>query len=430
MKFRRAAFLILLVFFVHSILQAQETDMLDRDIDSLFDEALPEPSPAQAGSEARDSGESVNTGEGSEGGAVDMIRRRGFSLEASYFFYGGFLPGWSEAPWYPDGEFSHVVGAGINAALALDFQISPSLRVRNEFDFIFPDFDFNVKELFLDYNLRDLVFFRFGKYNHTWGISPNYPFADLLSRVPPGVNGGDPYFLRANVPVGVGGLEVLAMTRPGFITDINHPRIEEIGFGGKYDLAFSWAEIDFGVFYLRDMPVRNFISVKTTILDTEVYAEGMLSVPHDGTGGPEFSAGLGLMRGFFDDKLGINAEFFYNGEKDAAWYNPETDLEEAEIKPLVEGFNAAFNVIYRPGGLLGLRLFVQCLCAFDENSAQLVPGFSIDPFPHVNVSLAVPMALGSRDGAYYRNNADRENRPFSVVFLVSISVKYTYARYE
>jgi hypothetical protein len=424
MKFSLAALFLILFIFHYSFLQAQGTDMLDQDFDSLFDEPLPDPEPA-----VTESGAS-----GGEAGASIKIRSRGFLMDASYYFYGGFSPGWSEAPWYPDGQLNYAIGAEMSAALSLDFQISESLRIKNAFSFAFPGFAFTVSELFLDYNLLDLVFFRLGKYNHYWGISPNYAYADLLSRVPAGTSGGDSYYIRGNIPVGVGGLEFLAMTRSG-IGDLNNIELKSLGFGGKYDLGFNWGEINIGVFYMQQMATRGFASLKTTIFETEVYAQGLLAVPQstddlEVSEDIEFSASLALIRGFFDDKLGIGVEFFYSGEKDAAWYNPATNLTVAEVKPFIEGLNTALNISYEPGGLLGLQLFVQCLYASSENTAQLVPGFSIDPFAHVKVSMAVPMALGSREGTYYRNNADRENRPFSVILLVTINGSYSYAKYE
>jgi hypothetical protein len=136
------------------------------------------------------------------------------------------------------------------------------------------------------------------------------------------------------------------------------------------------------------------------------------------------SGSAGFARDFFSEKLTIGGEYFYNGEKDAVYFNPETDLEEAEIAPFVHGNNMAINLLYRTGVRGDLRFMVQCLYSIDERSAQFVPGLSWAPLPHVKVSFGVPMALGSREGAYYRQNADKTNRPFSVVLLVSISGDY------
>lgn len=399
------------------------------DIDSLFDEPLPD-----AGEPSR--AETPEAGEGSPAGFLaGSLRRAGFGLDASFYAYGGITPGWSEAPWFWDKEeetYTHVVGMILSGGLGLDFQISDTLRVKNTFGYSFPGFAFRVNEFFLDYNLTDRVFFRAGKYIHNWGISTNYPFTNLLSRLPPGNSGGDSYVIKADIPVGIGGVELLALTRDGFIANPSAPSFQEIGFGGKYNLAFRWADIDMGLYYHKTMPLRGLVSVKSTIRDTEIYSEAIVSMAHETWDDFRGSVNIGFLRDFFAEKITLNGEVFYNGENNAVWFRPETDLQEAEASPFINGFNGAVNIIYRPrpGGWKDLRLFTQCLYSFEEHTAYLVPGLSLAPFPHISAYLAVPMALGSRDGTYYTKNADNQNRPFTIVFLVSVNGSYHFGRYE
>jgi hypothetical protein len=416
------------VFFVPAQ-EEQGTDagMLDRDMDSLFDEPLPDPGETGGfadGDSAGGSGGGVRDAADTGSILSSMIRKRGFTLDASYYFYGGVAPGWNEAPWHWSGvdeEYSTVPGAGMSVALGLDFQISERLRVKNLFTLVVPDFVFTAKEVFVDYNLADRMFFRGGKFIQNWGISPNYSYANLPARLPPNNAGGDPYIVKANIPIGIGGVELLTLTRPGFMADTVPSSFDELGFGGKYNLARQWVDLDVGVFYYEEMPLRNFVSVKSTVMDTEIYAEALVSVRHKPWGTVQGSGSIGFLREFFSGKLALNGEYFYNGEKDAWYFNPATNLEEEEASPFIVGNNMAINVLYRTGVFRDLRFMVQCLYSFNENSAMVVPGLSFAPFPHVNVSLGVPMALGSRNGTYYRQNADRDNRPFSIVLLVSLS---------
>jgi hypothetical protein len=352
------------------------------------------------------------------------MRQKGFSLNASYYFYGGIAPGWSKAPWDGGGDFSGSPGVGMSSGIGLDFQISDVLRVKNTIGFSYPGFTLKVNEFFFDYNIRNAVFIRAGKYGHNWGISPNFQFTNLLSRVPANSSGGDPFMVKADIPIGVGGLQFLALTRSPT------PGMREIGFGAKYNLAFTWADIDMGAYYLDAMPLRAFVSVKKTVKDTELYAEGLVSVQHNPWGDLKFSANLGVGQDFFADKLTVNGEVFYNGEAGTGWWRPETDLRDAEVSPFIGGFNTALNLRFKPGWFKDLRFFTQFLYGFAEYTAQLVPGLIIDPLPHMSVSLAVPMALGSHDGTYYTSNADRNNRPFSIVLLVSISGSHRFGSYE
>ncbi|MFP3041958.1 hypothetical protein LQZ19_09065 [Treponema primitia] len=401
---------------------AETTDLLDADLDSLFDD------PPEEQTLEESSGNSILS---------SSIRQRGFSLDAAYSFYGGIAPGWTEAPWYwdtEDEEYSHIIGTNMVAGLGLDFRISETLRVYNRFSFSFPDFGISVEEFYFDYNINNVVFMRAGKYDLTWGISPNYPFTNLLSRVPAN-KGGDPYIAKVDIPIGIGGIQLLALTRKGFWADPSLPAFREIGYGGKYNIALPRADIDAGLFFLKAMPLRGFISVKSTIANTELYAEAMASVEHETWEDFKISGNLGFYQDIFGEMLRINGELFYNSEYGAGWFRLGTDLRDEYISPFINGLNIAMNVVYKPGGLWGFRFFTQWLYGVNEAAAQLVPGLTIDPLPHVNISLAVPMALGSRIDenstlAYYRNNADRNNRPFAVVFLVTISGDYKYGHYE
>ena len=141
------------------------------------------------------------------------------------------------------------------------------------------------------------------------------------------------------------------------------------------------------------------------------------------------AANLGFARDFFGGKLTLNGELLFNAEENAWWYRPETIVKEAGSSPFISGLSGAMNVIYRLGGRGDPRLFTQFLYAPMENSARLVPGFRLNPWQHIEFSLAVPMALGSRDGYYYKHTADSKNRPFSIMMLLSLNGSFQFGRY-
>ncbi|GHU16825.1 hypothetical protein FACS1894163_06900 [Spirochaetia bacterium] len=422
---KRRVFLLVLLFLPSFFAAgADDVDFQDWDMDTLFDEPVDEQGEDAAG----------------EGRPPVQVRQEGFSLTASYYFNGGIAPGWTQAPWHwgsSETEYSHLLGLGMFSGIGLDFQISNVLRVTNTFGFFYPGFFLYVRNFFFDYTIKNTVFIRAGKYEPAWGISPNFQFTNLLSRVPDNSSGGDAVIVKADIPIGVGGLQVLALNRRGFIKSGRvTPGLREIGYGAKYNLAFPWADIDMGAFFLADMPLRGFISVKKTVKNTEIYAEGMSSVQHplgdryDAWGNLKFSANMGFVQDFFVNKLTVNGELFYNGEKATGWFSPETNLQDAEISPFIGGLNTALNLRFRPGWWKKFRFGLQFLYAFDENTAQLVPGLTFDPLPHMVVSFAVPMALGSANGTYYTHNADKNNRPFSIVLLISISGSRRFGFYD
>jgi hypothetical protein len=411
-------FLLLIAALPGKILNAQEEEnWANVDIDSIFDD-----SPTTE--EIPDNGDTAK-----EETILDTLQDR-VIVEASYNFMAGFSPGWSEAPWFDeDGDFSYVLGAKMDALLSLDFKLSESLRVWNSFSFSVPDKTvFALKEFYFDYNMNRLFYLRAGLFTIAWGISPNFPFTNLPSRIPSQSNTGEAYLVKLDIPIGIGGLQFLGMTRTGFMANTSSPQFDEIAYGFKYNLAFSGADIDAGFFYYAEMPLRGFISLKTTVVNTELYLEGLAAVSHETWDDVRFSGNAGFLQDFFGTKLTVNGEFFYNGERGVEWwYRGQSNVQKEETSPLIGGFNSALRVIYRPG-IIGMRIFCQYLYAFEEKSAHLVPGISIKPGNTVTATLTVPMALGSREGTYYSHNVDMADtpRPFNITLLISFQGSFKY----
>jgi len=374
-----------------------------------------------------------------------MSRSR-VTLQAKYNFFVGYSPGWSELPWdNTEKEFTYILGAEMESLISLDFQLAENLRVFNSFYFSIPPDSSNfltLKEFYFDYDYKKIVFLRAGQYAITWGLSPFFPFTNLPSRIPVENARGDPYMVKFDFPIGVGGLQVLGMTRSGFMKNALAPKFGEIAFGIKYNLALQKVDIDVGGFYFARMPLRFFTSVKTTLGKTELYLEGLIATDHDKLHEEDlialdrekrntlqFSGNIGFVRDFFAGNLTLGAEVFYNGEDLSYWYREKDDIRDEESIPLFEGWNAALSFVLRPG-VLSMRIFCRTFYAIDINSFQIVPGISIKPIKQLTATLSVPMALGSRDpNSYYRHNADVEHRPFSIVLGVSINGSFRYRIY-
>jgi len=425
---------------------AQDQGSLDFDIDSLFDappavppgtppaapETTPEVtppagetsnSPDQSSKPQKDNSTSQppNLSPDQSGESMmNMVKPRGFSFDASFQFLAGLAPGWNETPWNKDENsvFNWGQSAKMRADFGLDAQISDVFRTRTVVYFEIPNFALSFGDFFFDYNIYNRVFVRAGKYALSWGISPNYSFTNLLTRVPIGGDAGDSYLFKADIPIGIGGVQLLVQTRADLMNG-EIPGWRSIGYGGKYNLALQWVDFDLGAFYQDNMPFRGFFSIKMTIGKTEVYSEYLganLDKPDQFSG----ACNIGFFRDFFDGKFSVNGEFFYNAEKESYWYRPETTYRNAEVVPFQEGLNAALNLVYRFDAKANPRLFVQTLYNLQEDSAQLVPGLRLNILPFSELYIAVPMALGSKEGYYYYNTPDLNNRPFSIIFLISL----------
>jgi hypothetical protein len=422
----------LLLFLAPVTLDADD-NLIDSDFDEIF----------SGNNESGELNDDKNTNLTPFGPLQDFISGIGFGVDTSYSMVGGYLPGWTEAPWYFEsyGEshehLTNLIGTKMSASIGLDIQPSRYLRVRQSFTFAIPSPVLTIKEFFFDYNFRDKFFIKAGKYDIVWGVSPNFPFANLLARIPLDIeNPGDPYLAKLNIPVGVGGFEFVLLTRPGYI-DTENPRIEDFGAGIKYNLALRSFDMDIGLFYFELMPLRGFMSVKTTLFKNfEVYSDSMINIFynkqieqwHDFG----FSSSIGFVNTFFNDKLRVNMEVYYDGEGDAASLRRNDLLnDEPDDFRLFSGFNGAFNVSFKPGGIGRMHIFFGLLYAFEKRSGQVVPGIAFDPVDHVELYIAVPMAVGTRDrNSYYYHNADTNNRPFSIVLAIKINGSYKYGHFE
>ena len=427
-----------------AMLAAQEADTLDWDIDSMFGEP-PRDTSVKAGASADTETDDIKTDARSpetpaadaEDSVANMVKQRGFTLDASYLFALGTGPGWYEAPWDPasTGDYYYQREAKMRGTTSMDAQISDVFRVKSTVYYEIPDFNLKLGDFFFDYSLYNRVFVRGGKYNLGWGISPNFSFTNLLVRIPDPVKyANDSYIFKADIPVGIGGFQVLAMTRADLVQNASLDQYD-IGYGGKFNLALRWLDMDLGGFYQDGMPLRGFLSLKTTIGDTELYSEGLWAIHVDNPSHMSGSANIGLFQDFFDSSVGkftVNAEVFYNAEKDAYWFRPESSLRDAEAAPFAEGLNGALNLYYRFKGKGKFRIFAQTRYAPSPTSVQLAPGFAFNPFPHIEIYLAIPMTLGSKSGYYYEypliTGFNNKPLPFSISLMLTLSgnVKFGY----
>jgi len=385
---------------------AEIDNLLDADFDSLFD-----------GSYTSDNKEiktPVNT-------APVKVNRKGITFGASYEFQGAFAPGWDLAPWHFDGTEERTWGQGVKMVsnLSINAQLSEVFKVYTSLGFNIPGFSFTLGDFFFDYNFFNRVFLRAGKYEQSWGHSD---FTNLLARVPDVGPFGPSYIVKADIPIGVGGFQALVLTRVDIAGNKIPEHMNELALGAKYNIALRWLDIDIGVLHQRYvMPTRGFLSLKTTLGKTELYNEWLVAVNTHTDNAVSFAGNIGAVRDFFGDKLSVGGEVFYNGEGNTFFYKPETNFTDAVDKVnVLDQFQISFNILYRIEGKGDPRIFTSVKFSTAEKSYQVIPGFKFTPFDNVEVYCAVPMALGDKDGYYYRHNEDILNRPFSITTLITL----------
>ncbi len=407
-------------------------------IDDLFNEVPDdeESSDDSSSGEEQDSSDSDEVLESPQDLLNELTSQTGGSLTVNYAFAAGYAPGWSETPWYwedQDQVFTNVIGADLTSDFIFDFQLSPQLRAYQSVSIDFPGYTFDLDSFWAEYNLENRAFFKLGHYAESWGLGGNYAFTNLLSRLPENGGGGDAYTFRTNLPMGVGGLQLLTMARSGWVDGGNVENMEagDLGYGVKYNYAHPLADMNLGVFYHDLMPLRAIFTAKSTLFDsTEVFLQGLAAFPNQqDTEDSVYSGSIGLADDFFREKLTVNLEYFYNGEVYSKVVETDSGWTEDETSPFIKGHNGAFNLYYNTG-IRNLNLFSRLLYNFDENTGKWAPGFHFKPYDDLSVYLSVPMAIGDRDGTYYTSNYDEKNRPFSITLAVTLSGSQKFAQYK
>jgi hypothetical protein len=435
-KLNRLIILVVLLFCFMLPLSAQDdsTDLIESDLDSLFDDVFEEDTLEK---ESELDSDIKTTNEQVASVLEDLATKTGFTFIAKYAFVAGLAPGWDEAPWYMDRynpSYSNVVGADIGSDFTLDFQLSPAFRVKQVYRFRFPDFQADVEEFWGTYNLLDVVYFKMGKQKVKWGLGRNYNYTNLTTRIPVDLDtaAGDTYAFQANKPIGIGGLEFLTLVRSGFVeSGVENITASDMAYGLKYNYASQLMDLNWGTLYHSDMDLRSFVSLESTINNrVEVYAEGLISVDQNSFDDFKYSASFGFYDDFFNKRLSINAEYYYNGEETISYVDEDQGLIEVEVSPYIFGHNMALNLGYKPMKSSSLRFFFQGMYNANENTGKLLPGLRIKPLDSISLYLAVPIAVGDRNGTYYTSNYDDDNRPFSITMAVRLDGQFKMSRYK
>jgi hypothetical protein len=325
-----------------------------------------------------------------------------------------------------------VVGLDLGSSFGLDFQLSKNLRVKQIVKVKFPDYDFDVSEFWAGYNLNDYAYIKMGLRDIIWGIGRNYSYTNIPSRIPADGSGGDAYSFQIDKSFGVGGLQLLALTRSGYVDsgDVEDLTAGDLGYGIVYNIAIPLMDLHVGSFYHQDMFIRSFASISATLWGrTEAYAEGLWAMNQDEFNDHTFSGSIGFFDQFWDERFSVNAEYYWNGEKDITYQDDDDELISVEKSPYIYGHNMALNMGFKPKGS-SLSLFVQGMYNVDEETVKIIPGFRVKMVSDMSLYFAVPIALGDRDGTYYRSNYDEKSRPFAITLALRLDGDYKFARYK
>ena len=428
-----------------------QTDLLDSDtnnIDDLFESDTEETSdnsgnPASEESTSDAKSDSASDAENSPSAQpaeangtplVDIARGSSVSLSGNFSFNVGYTAGYISIPWIPGGATTATATSGSGesspsfegvsqssltssqSSMSLNFRIAPVFKVHLAFKYAFPTFKVEIGEFFADYSFKDVVYMRAGRFNINWGVSRYYPFTNLTARLPDSyadhpliagdeeLHNADSYGLRFTMPVGTGGFDLLGFTRNGFMEDPGKPSMNEVAWGGTYNLAIPAFDITIGGLYMKYNPDREsldsraFASLKTTLFHTvEAYTEAVITLPHEDSGDENeltYGVNVGFLYGFFQQQFQLSGEYYYN-----------TETEQLSVKgsefPLIYGHNIAAGIAYDPKKIK-FKVYARVNYNVNENTGIVIPGLSWNPLKFFSLTALVPVIFGDPEGTYMK----------------------------
>ncbi|MBR0318463.1 MAG: hypothetical protein IJQ86_04150 [Spirochaetia bacterium] len=341
-------------------LEAEDTPYED-DFDSIFDDpaediVVEQPADIDYRNQFEESKKIVVSG--------DFVIRAG----------GGF--GWTDEPF--DGYPEKVAGAYSKATISFDARPDPTIRIfgklKTEMDSdngsdVWSRLDFD--ELYCDYNWLDKSFFRLGKFYMTWGQGRLFRPANFMEDCEDGTS------FRMTMPNVLDGVTLVSLYKryPGSPNDGKLHK-GDVSLAGHADKTLGPINFSAAMLYNQMDGQRYSGSVKTVILGTDLFADYVLNRSDEGDITHE------ALAGFYHEWENIKfyGEYYYDGRI-------EDDVDHCV------GLATDFDNLF--GSPVGMGF--KWLHSVTDNAGQFIGGFSISPWKHVKIRMAIPWQYGDKE---------------------------------
>lgn len=338
---------------------AEETDYND-DFDSVFDDpaediVIEQPSDIDYRNQFEENKKIIVKG--------DFVVRAG----------GGF--GWTEKPF--DGYPEKLAGAYSKATISFDARPDPTIRVfgrlKTEMNSdngsdVWSKLDFD--ELYCDYNWLDKSFFRLGKFYMTWGQGRLFRPANFME------NAEDGTAFRMTMPNVLDGVSFVSLYKKRVVSDDKRLHKGDLSFAGHADKTFGPINLSFAMLY-NDLDGERYSgSFKTVILHTDLFADYVLNRSDEGDITHE------ALAGFYKEWTNVKfyGEYYYDGRI-------ENDIDHCI------GLATDFDNLF--GSPVGMGF--KWLHSVTNEAGQFIGGFSISPWKHVKIRMAIPWQYGDKE---------------------------------
>lgn len=338
---------------------AEETDYND-DFDSVFDDpaediVIEQPSDIDYRNQFEENKKIIVKG--------DFVVRAG----------GGF--GWTEKPF--DGYPEKLAGAYSKATISFDARPDPTIRVfgrlKTEMNSdngsdVWSKLDFD--ELYCDYNWLDKSFFRLGKFYMTWGQGRLFRPANFMEDAEDGTA------FRMTMPNVLDGVSFVSLYKKRVFSDDKRLHKGDLSFAGHADKTFGPINLSFAMLY-NDLDGERYSgSFKTVILHTDLFADYVLNRSDEGDITHE------ALAGFYKEWTNVKfyGEYYYDGRI-------ENDIDHCI------GLATDFDNLF--GSPVGMGF--KWLHSVTNEAGQFIGGFSISPWKHVKIRMAIPWQYGDKE---------------------------------
>ncbi|MFA6507931.1 MAG: hypothetical protein WCT14_17645 [Treponemataceae bacterium] len=216
--------------------------------------------------------------------------------------------------------------------------------------------NFQLFELFTDFNWNDQFNFRFGKHTVKWGVGYFWSPADVINVAAidvtdPTAQREGPVNLRLHVPIANTQNNIWAyaiLPRIGSTADAAKIEPDDLAFAAKYEFLVGNYEIGAGAYYRRDYAPKAMLTATGSLWRLNLFGEAVASWGSDKTwvtdaatlsttkhiDGVYFSGTAGFS--YVNSTENINAffQYFYNGD----------GYEDADRKSLISQARTALSV--------------------------------------------------------------------------------------
>jgi len=340
-------------------LESEQTDY-DEDFDSVFDNpaediVVEQPADIDYRNQFEESKKIVVKG--------DFIVRAGGGI------------GWNDEPF--DDNYEKVAGAYSKATISFDARPDPTIRVfgklktemnsENGSD-VWSRLDFD--ELYCDYNWLDKSFFRLGKFYMTWGQGRLFRPANFMEDAEDGTA------FRMTMPNILDGVSLVSLYKKRVFNDDKKLHKGDLSFAGHADKTLGPINFSVAMLY-NDLDGQRYSgSVKTVLLHTDLFADYVLNRSDEGDITHE------ALAGFYKEWTNIKlyGEYYYDGRI-------EDDVDHCV------GLATDFDNLF--GSPVGMGF--KWLHSVTDNAGQFIGGFTISPWKHVKIRMAIPWQYGDKE---------------------------------